>query len=239
MNIALLGYGKMGKEIEKTALQRNHQIVLVIDVNNLGDLTVNNLKKADAAVDFSTPASAYNNIMKCFEADIPVVSGTTGWLDQVDKVREICLKENKAFFYASNFSIGVNILFALNKYLARIMDGFENYEVDVKETHHIHKLDAPSGTAISLAKDLISLIRRKEKWELARVSDPGTLKITANREDEVPGIHRVTYDSADDTIEISHSAKSRKGFVIGALMALEFIRERKGVYTMSDLLCID
>ncbi|MBN1159477.1 MAG: 4-hydroxy-tetrahydrodipicolinate reductase [Bacteroidales bacterium] len=239
MNIALLGYGRIGKEIEKTALERNHQIVLIIDETNIADLTVSNLKKADAAIDFSTPSSAYNNIMKCFEADIPVVSGTTGWLHQLDSVYETCKRENKAFFYASNFSIGVNILFALNRVLARIMDGFEGYEVGITEVHHVHKLDAPSGTAITLAQDLISHIRRKEKWELAPGSDPRTLKIKAIREDEVMGIHRITYDSEMDGIEISHSAKNRKGFALGALMAVEFIRNRKGVYTMSDLLHIE
>jgi 4-hydroxy-tetrahydrodipicolinate reductase len=239
MKIALLGYGKMGKEIEKTAHENNHQIVLIVDVDNTADLTPSNLKKADAAIDFSVPSSAYNNILKCFEADIPIVSGTTGWLNQMDSVTEICKKENKSFFYASNFNIGVNILFALNKYLARIMDRFEGYDVEMKEVHHVHKIDAPSGTAISMAKDLISLIRRKEKWDLEASSDPKTLQINAIREDEIPGIHQVTYTSEFDTIEIGHAAKSRKGFAIGALMAAEFIKDRKGVYTMSDLLNLD
>lgn len=239
MKIALLGYGKMGKEIEKTAIERNHQIVLIVDVDNTNDFTVSNLKKADVAIDFSTPSSAYDNIMKCFEADIPVVSGTTGWLDHVDAVTKICNEENKTFFYASNFSIGVNILFAVNKHLARIMNRFEDYDVEMEEVHHIHKLDAPSGTAISLANDLISNFQRKNKWALEPVPDPATLKIKAIRENEVPGIHKVTYDSAFDTIGISHSAKSRKGFALGALMAAEFIKDRKGVFTMSDLLNFD
>lgn len=239
MRIALLGYGKMGKEIEKTAIERNHQIILIVDVDNTADFTVSNLQKADVAIDFSTPSSAYGNIMKCFEAGIPVVCGTTGWSDHVDAVTKICNEKNKTFFYASNFNIGVNILFAVNKYLAGIMNRFEGYEVGIEEVHHIHKLDAPSGTAISLANDLISNIQRKVKWTLEPVSDPATLKIKAIRENEVPGIHKVIYDSVFDTIGISHSAKSRKGFALGALMAAEFIKDRKGVYTMSDLLNFD
>lgn len=239
MNIALIGYGKMGKEIEKIALERNHNITLVIDVDNISDLKVDNLKKSDVAVDFSTPASAYSNIMKCFEADVPVVCGTTGWLDQYNTAVDICKKEGKTFFYASNFSLGVNILFALNKYLAKIMNRFEGYEVEIREVHHIHKADSPSGTAISIANDIISIIKRKSNWELTSKPDPSTIKVTAVRENEIPGIHMIKYDSNVDTLELSHSAKSRKAFASGALVAAEFIRGKKGFYTMADLLHLD
>ena len=241
MKIVLLGYGKMGKEIEKVALERNHEIILIIDENNTGELTVPNLIKTDAVIDFSTPSSAFSNIIKCFEADVPVVSGTTGWLDKYELVREICIKENKSFFYASNYSLGVNILFALNKHLARIMNSFPEYDVRLREIHHIHKLDAPSGTAISLANGIIENVDRKNKWELessALQGNPEILNITAIRENEVPGIHYVTFESEVDTLEISHSAKSRKGFALGAVMAAEFIKDKKGVYSMADLLNI-
>jgi 4-hydroxy-tetrahydrodipicolinate reductase len=236
MKIALLGYGKMGKEIEKTALERNHQITLVIDAFNQQDLTPINLKKADVAVDFSTPASAYLNILRCFEAGIPVVCGTTGWLDRFGEVKELCKKQGQTFFYASNFSLGVNIFFAVNKYLARIMDSATGYEVGIKEIHHVHKLDAPSGTAISLANDLTTCLQRKEKWELNQASDSSTITITAVREDEVPGTHIITWDSSADRIEISHEAKSRKGFALGVVLAVEFIRGKKGVFSMGDLI---
>ena len=236
MKIALLGYGKMGKEIEKTALERNHQIVLVIDEFDLEDLTTDNLKKADVAIDFSTPGSAYQNIMKCFEAGVPVVSGTTGWLERLNEVKERCKQQGNAFFHATNFSLGVNIFFALNRNLARIMDSMQDYDVSIKEIHHIHKLDAPSGTAISLANDLIACLGRKEKWELNQHSDHMVIPITAIREDEIPGTHRVTWDSSMDKIELSHEAKSRKGFALGAVLAAEFIRDKKGVYSMQDLI---
>jgi len=236
MNIALLGYGKMGKEIEKTALERNHRIVLVIDAYNLDELTTGNLSKADVAIDFSTPGSAFQNIMKCFEAGIPVVCGTTGWVDRISEVREICNTKQQTFFYASNYSLGVNLFFALNKQLARIMNTYADYEVSIKEIHHVHKLDAPSGTAISLANDLISCLKRKENWELNQASGGTHIGITAVRENEVPGTHIITWDSAVDRIEISHEAKNRKGLALGAVLAAEFIKDKKGVYSMQDLI---
>jgi 4-hydroxy-tetrahydrodipicolinate reductase len=235
MKIALLGYGKMGKEIERIALERNHQIVLVIDAFNLENLTPDNLKKADVAIDFSTPDSAFQNILKCFDAGVPVVCGTTGWLERYDEIKNICEQKDRTFFYAPNFSLGVNIFFALNKYLAEIMDSFSGYEVSIKEIHHIHKLDAPSGTAISLANDLIARLQRKEKWEVNKASDASVINITAVREDEVPGTHIITWDSSADRIELSHEAKSRKGLALGAVLASEFIRDKKGVYSMQDL----
>jgi 4-hydroxy-tetrahydrodipicolinate reductase len=236
MKIALLGYGKMGKEIEKIALERNHQIALVIDENNQHDLTVENLNKADVAIDFSIPASAVHNIMTCFEAKVPVVCGTTGWLKQFDEIRTLCEQQQQTFFYASNYSLGVNVFFAVNKYLAGIMNTLKGYEVGMKEIHHIHKLDAPSGTAITLANDLIANLDRKEKWELNQLSEGPMIGITAVRENEVPGTHIITWDSEVDRIEISHEAKSRKGFALGAVLAAEFIRDKKGIFSMQDLM---
>jgi 4-hydroxy-tetrahydrodipicolinate reductase len=224
MKIALLGYGKMGKEIEQTALERNHEIGLIIDISNTQDLNKKNLSAVDVAIDFSTPDSAYRNILTCFESDTPIVCGTTGWLDKFDEVNRLCKEKGSAFFYAPNFSLGVNIFFNLNKYLARIMNNFRDYDCSVEEIHHIHKLDAPSGTAITLSRDLIDLIDRK------------SIRITAIREAEVPGTHSIIYDSAVDSIEIRHRAKSRKGFALGAVMAAEFLCGRKGYFTMSDLL---
>jgi 4-hydroxy-tetrahydrodipicolinate reductase len=235
MKIALLGYGKMGKEIEKSALERNHKLVLIIDVNNQHEFTVDNLKKVDIAIDFSTPDSAYNNILKCFGAGIPVVCGTTGWLDKYEEVKTLCEQHHHTFFYASNFSLGVNIFFALNKHLARIMDNLTAYDVKVKEIHHIHKVDAPSGTAITIAKDLISALHRKQKWELNKASDNTVINITAVREGEVPGTHIITWDSPVDCIEITHAAKSRKGFALGAILAAEFIKDKTGIFSMADL----
>lgn len=236
MKIALLGYGRMGKEIEKVASERNHEVVLKIDADNQHEFTTQNLKKADVAVDFSTPDSAFQNIQKCFEAGIPVVCGTTGWLDKFAAVKEMCERKQGTFFYASNYSLGVNIFFALNRHLARIMDKMPAYDVEMKEIHHIHKIDAPSGTAISLANDLISCLQRKHKWELNKASDNTVINISAERSGEIPGTHIITWDSSADSIVISHEAKSRKGFAIGAVMAAEFINGKIGMYTMEDLL---
>jgi 4-hydroxy-tetrahydrodipicolinate reductase len=236
MKIALLGYGKMGKEIENLALTRHHNIVLTIDAFNLHELTPENLSRADVAIDFSTPDSAFGNIMKCFEGGVPVVCGTTGWLNRFDEVKKKCADLNQTFFYASNFSLGMNLFFALNKYLARLMNPLNDYDVSIREIHHVHKLDAPSGTAITLANDLIALVDRKKKWELNQASEPSALKITAVREDEVPGTHIVTYESDVDSIEITHLAKSRRGLALGAVMAAEFIKGKKGVYSMQDMM---
>jgi len=236
MKIALLGYGKMGKEIEKIALLRNHTISLVIDINNSRELTVENLQKSDVAIDFSTPSSAAENILKCFEAGVPIVCGTTGWMEKTDEIRNKCRAMNQALFFSSNFSIGVNIFFAVNRYLAKVMNSFEEYNVDMKEIHHIHKLDAPSGTAITLAGDIISCSNRKQKWELNAVSEGEVIGIKAEREGEVPGTHFVKWDSPVDSIEICHMAKNRKGFAFGAVLAAEFIKDKKGIYSMQDLL---
>ena len=237
MNIAILGYGRMGKEIEKIARQRNHNISLIIDINNQKDLTVENLNKCDVAIDFSIPATAYENITRCFEASVPIVSGTTGWLEKYDEVISLCKQKNGTFFYASNYSLGVNIFFNVNKKLAAIMNKFEEYDVTLDETHHTQKLDAPSGTAITLANDIIDELERKSKWELEEKDQKSSiLKVRAHRIENVPGIHQVTYDSDVDLIEIKHSAKSRQGFAFGAVLAAEFVHLKKGIYGMKDML---
>jgi 4-hydroxy-tetrahydrodipicolinate reductase len=236
MKIALLGYGKMGKEIEKIALERHHEVVLIIDINNANELTSVNLKKADVAIDFSLPETAFQNIMNCFEADVPIVSGTTGWLSKYDDVIDFCRKNKKTFFYASNYSIGVNIFFEINRRLAELMNKYPEYTVEIEETHHIHKLDAPSGTALTIANDIISKLDRKSAWELDKSSEPKALKIKAIREGEVPGIHIVNYDSPVDFISIKHSTKSRKGLALGAVLAAEYIFKKTGVFSMNDLM---
>lgn len=235
MKIALIGYGKMGKTIERIARERGHEIVSIIDINNPEDFGSEAFKSADVAIEFTTPATAVSNYLKCFEAHVPVVSGTTGWLDRVGEIKEKCEQEGQTFFYSSNFSIGVNIFFALNKYLAKIMNNFPNYDVRLTETHHIHKLDAPSGTAITLAEGILENINRKERWTLETAEQPTDLLIHAIREGEVPGIHEITYESPVDTISIKHDAKSREGFALGAVVAAEFTAGKKGFLGMSDL----
>ncbi|WP_288734524.1 4-hydroxy-tetrahydrodipicolinate reductase [uncultured Parabacteroides sp.] len=236
MKIALIGYGKMGKTIEQIALNRGHQIVSIVDINNPEEFQSANFKSADVAIEFTTPATAFDNYMKSFAAGVPVVSGTTGWLDRIGEIKEKCEKEGKTFFYASNFSIGVNIFFALNKYLAKIMNNFPSYTISMTETHHIHKLDAPSGTAITLAEGIIENVDRKDRWTLDTAEQPTDLPIHAIREGEVPGIHEVTYESDVDYISIKHDAKSRAGFALGAVVAAEFTAGKKGFLGMDDML---
>lgn len=235
MKIALIGYGKMGKTIEQIALQRGHQIVSIIDINNTADFDSEAFRSADVAIEFTTPATALNNYMRCFAANVPVVSGTTGWLDHLDEVKAKCEQEGKTFFYASNFSVGVNIFFALNRYLAKIMNNFPTYDVRMTEVHHIHKLDAPSGTAITLAEGILEHIDRKKRWTLETAEQPTDLPIHAIREGEVPGIHEIVYESEADTISIKHDAKSRAGFALGAVIAAEFTAGKKGFLGMNDL----
>jgi 4-hydroxy-tetrahydrodipicolinate reductase len=236
MKIALIGYGKMGKTIEQIALSRGHQIVSVIDINNPEEIYSDNFKSADVAIEFTTPATAFDNYMKCFSAGVPVVSGTTGWLNRIGEIKEMCEKEGKTFFYASNFSIGVNIFFALNKHLAKIMNQFPAYDVKMMETHHIHKLDAPSGTAITLAEGILENVERKDRWTLETAEKETDIPIHAIREGEVPGIHEITYESEADTISIKHDAKSRTGFALGAVLAAEFTAGKKGFLGMEDML---
>jgi 4-hydroxy-tetrahydrodipicolinate reductase len=239
MNIALIGYGRMGKTIEKIAKDRNHKIVLTIDIDNASDLNTENLKKADVAIDFSIPDTAYQNILSCFEADVPVICGTTGWLDKMDEVVSTANTQKKGFFYASNYSIGVNIFFKLNRFLAKMMNSVDGYQVSMEEVHHIHKLDAPSGTAITLAEDIIEQVDTKKDWVLDKESTHEALGIKAIRENEVPGIHRINYDSEVDFINIEHSAKSRQGFALGAVLAAEYMKEKTGYHTMEQMLKFD
>lgn len=297
MKIALIGYGKMGHEIEKVALERGHDIVCTIDLQEEAKFESAAFKSADVAIEFTVPSSAYHNYQRAFAAHVPVVSGTTGWLERLGAVKQACETEGQTFFYASNFSLGVNIFFALNRYLATLMNRFSGYDVRIEETHHIHKLDAPSGTAITLADDIIDQMERKTGWlpvdkttvqakhtgqtkqndqddpkEIDRnnpkeadrynpeqtdpsdqnrpekattdsehatasgVSTEGLLSIRSFREGEHPGIHTVIYESAADTIRLTHDAKNRKGFALGAVLAAEFIRGKKGFFGMEDML---
>ncbi|MDR1861062.1 MAG: 4-hydroxy-tetrahydrodipicolinate reductase [Bacteroidales bacterium] len=235
MNIALLGYGKMGRAIEQLAIRRGHAVVLTIDIDNRDALTAANLKKADVAIEFTRPESAPDNYRACFDAGIPVVSGTTGWLAQWDDIIRAMNAAEGTFFYASNFSLGVNLFFLLNRQLAKLMAGRPEYRVSMEEVHHIHKLDAPSGTAITLAEALCETLPGITSWTLDTPA-ADSLKITALREGQVPGIHRVRYESDIDTITIEHSAKSREGFALGAVLAAEFSIGKKGVLTMNQLL---
>ena len=236
MKIALIGYGKMGHEIEKIALQRGHEIVCTIDINEPEKFDSPEFRSADVAIEFTSPESALQNYRRAFAADVPVVSGTTGWLEQLDEIKAACENDGQTFFYASNFSLGVNIFFALSNYLAKIMNQFPDYDVRMEETHHIHKLDAPSGTAITLAEGILENLKRKKTWSLNKADNEEELKITAFREGEVPGIHTVVYESEADSIRITHDAKSRKGFALGAVLAAEFTKGKKGFLGMKDML---
>ena len=239
MNIALIGYGRMGHEIEKIAVDRGHTIGLIIDIDNQNDLNPEKLKGIDVAIEFTIPASAINNYKICFDAGVPVVSGTTGWLDKWDEVTKYCLQKNSAFFYASNFSLGVNLFFEINRMVAKLMKPFEKYNIEMTEVHHTKKLDAPSGTAISLANDIIEQYDQMTGWVNQYSDSKKILGIESVREGDVPGIHTIKYNSEVDFIEITHSAKTRKGFALGAVLAAEFSAGKEGLLTMKDLLNID
>ena len=232
MKIALLGYGRMGKEIEKIALSRGHEIVIRKDVNDVIDINL-----ADVAIDFSVPSSAFNNITNCINNKVPVISGTTGWLDKYEEAVALCREKNSAFIYASNYSLGVNIFFELNKQLAKMMRSLEDYDISMEEIHHTKKLDAPSGTAITLAEGIIEN-SSKNNWKLGDEASEGNIPIVAKRIPDVPGTHTVWYDSEVDAIEIKHTAHSRKGFALGAVVAAEWIVGKKGVFSMKDVLNI-
>jgi 4-hydroxy-tetrahydrodipicolinate reductase len=234
MKIALFGYGKMGKEIEQIALNRKHEIVLKIDENNADKITAADLSRADVAIEFSTPHTVIKNIHTCFDHQLPVVVGTTGWYDQFDVISALCSKKNASLFYASNFSLGVNLFFKVNAYLAELMNKYPEYEVSMEEIHHIHKLDKPSGTAITLANQIIDKLDRKKNWSITE-HQPETIFIKDKREGEVPGTHIVSYHSGIDDIEIMHKAHNRKGFALGAVIAAEFLKDKKGIFTMSDI----
>ena len=232
MKIALLGYGRMGKEIEKIALQRGHEIVIKTNSDDAFDINL-----ADVAIDFSIPNSAYGNISNCINNNVPVISGTTGWLDKYDKAIDLCAQKKGAFIYASNFSLGVNIFFELNNQLAKMMDNLSDYNITMEEIHHTKKLDAPSGTAITLADGIIEN-SSKTDWKLDGEITETSIPIVAKRIPDVPGTHTVDYTSEVDTIEITHTAHSRKGFALGAVVAAEWILNKTGVFTMKDVLNI-
>ncbi|MBR9919204.1 MAG: 4-hydroxy-tetrahydrodipicolinate reductase [Bacteroidetes bacterium] len=238
MKIALLGYGKMGITIESIAKSEGDEVVMRIDSSNASELTIENLKASDAdvAIDFSTPDTAFANISVALKANIPVVSGTTAWLDRLPEVEGLTEETKGAFFYASNFSLGVNIFFHINKVLARIMQGQAAFDVKLTETHHTQKLDAPSGTAISLAKDIISEVSRKDKWVKENAQEQDEIPIASFREKGVPGTHEVTWESPIDELTIKHIAKSREGFARGALLAARWLPGKKGIFGMEDLL---
>ncbi len=239
MKAALIGYGKMGREIERLLISRGHAIQLIIDIDNTGDLTPENLRGCDVAIEFSAPSAAFSNVCRCIEAGIPVVCGTTAWLDRLEEVKELCAKNDGAFFYASNYSIGVNLTFRINRMLSQMMNSFPDYDVTIEETHHTQKKDAPSGTAITLAEDIVASLDRKRKWVGEPTITPDHLGVTSVRRSVVPGTHVVTYESAHDYITLTHCAKSRDGFVEGAVAAAEFLAGKRGVFTMDDLLKFD
>ncbi len=235
MKIALFGYGKMGKEIEQIALQRGHEIVLKIKGTEEYDIS-----QADIAIDFSVPNAALSNIVSCFRNNVPVISGTTGWLDDFDKAIDVCKENNGSFIYASNFSIGVNIFFELNKQLAKMMNSQKEYSINVEEIHHTKKLDTPSGTAITLAEGIINNTSKRD-WQLKERQtqiNAETILIEAKRVPDVPGTHIISYESQIDSIEIKHTAHNRKGFALGAIIAAEWLNHKIGIYTMKDVLNI-
>ena len=236
MKIALIGYGKMGKAIESIALNKGHEIVLKIDIQNNNDFTEAALQKADVAIEFTGPHSAYENIKKCIAWGVPVVSGSTGWLDKWNEVKDLCEVNNGTLIYSSNYSIGVNLFFELNKQLAQLMQPYNSYDVSMTEVHHTEKKDAPSGTAISLAEQILTNLGRKNKWVNAPSENSNELVIQSERMDPAPGTHMVKYSSEVDDIEIIHTAHTRVGFASGAVLAAEFAFEKKGIFTMKDVL---
>lgn len=236
MKIALIGYGKMGKTIEGIAVQRGHTIPLKIDISNQQDFTNENLQQCDVAIEFTGPHSAVKNILTCIKAGIPVVSGSTGWLSQWGEIKNEVEKMNGAFLYASNFSVGVNLFFELNKKLAQLMDKYPDYEVSMEEIHHTEKKDAPSGTAITLAEQIIENLGRKNKWVNQSSISQEELSIISERIDPAPGTHKIKYSSSIDDIEIIHTAHNRQGFATGAVLAAEFLKDKKGIFGMKDVL---
>lgn len=236
MKIALIGYGKMGHAIEEIALQRGHEIVLKIGIENIEENTIDNIRKADVAIEFTGPEVAFDNVIQCLEAGVPVVSGSTGWLQRFEEATTFCNKKNGALLYASNFSVGVNIFFAINKKLAEMMAPHTAYNVSLTEIHHTQKKDAPSGTAITLAEGILKSVTQKKKWVNAASTNPEELQIISERTDPAPGTHTIIYSSDIDDIEIKHTAHNRKGFATGAVLAAEFLQNKKGIYNMSDVL---
>ncbi len=242
MRIAILGYGKMGRIIEQFATERGHEIVLKVNVDNTEDLTLVNLKKADVAIDFSTPDAALSNIELCFDAGVPIVVGTTGWYGHLQTVKNKCVEGNNTLLYASNFSIGVNVFFFVNKVLAKIMNRYPQYEVQVEEIHHTQKLDSPSGTAMTISEGILSELDRKNEWVNELIGSveefivkPDQLLIESHRIEDVPGTHTVIYSSEVDDIEFKHKAHNRAGFALGAVLAAEWLENKTGFYTITDM----
>ena len=235
MKVAIIGYGKMGHEIEQVLLQRGHSVTLIIDQDNAAELNAENLANVDVAIEFTTPGTAYTNVRTCIECGTPVVSGTTGWHDKLTELQELCREKNSTMIWSSNYSLGVNITFRLNRYLAELMNRFDAYNVTIEEIHHTQKKDAPSGTAISLANDILARVERKQEWMNEPTDNEKAIEITSLREGTVPGTHTVTYLSEDDKIEVKHTLFSRRALALGAVVAAEFIAPRKGVFTIDDL----
>ncbi|EFK58395.1 4-hydroxy-tetrahydrodipicolinate reductase [Sphingobacterium spiritivorum] len=242
MKIVLLGYGKMGQLIEKFAQKRGHEVILVVDQHNRETLTAQDIQDADVAIDFSVPSGALENISLCFEASVPLVVGTTGWYDHLDEVKDICLETDQSLLYGSNFSIGVNIFFHINKMLAKAIQPYHQYDVQVEEIHHVHKLDAPSGTAITIAEGILNNSDIKQQWVNELVDDgdgiipkPNELLIESLRIEEVPGTHTVLYSSEVDQIEFKHIAHNREGFALGAVIAAEWLQGKKGFYQVTEM----
>lgn len=236
MKLALIGYGKMGHAIEKIAVARGHEIVCIIDANNTSDFDSDAFRSADVAIEFTTPATAYDNCQRAFAQGVKVVSGSTGWTSRLPEVKQLCNEGKATLFYSSNYSIGVNVFFAVNEFLAKIMNKFSQYDVDMTEIHHIHKLDHPSGTAITLAEGILGNLERKTSWSEDSNSSSETLKIVAERKGEVPGTHIVKYTSPVDKITIEHEAFSRDGFALGAVVAAEWLKDKNGFFGMNDML---
>ena len=252
MKTAIIGYGKMGREIERILIERGHTVALIIDEANAADLNAENLAGVDVALEFTTPATAYNNIRQCIECGTPVVSGTTGWTERLEELKALCVEKGSAIFYASNYSLGVNMMFRLNRRLAELMNHHPQYNVNIEEVHHIHKKDAPSGTAITLAEGILAEVERKTGWENPTLVEfdeegepivhymgeaaPENIAINSLREGETPGIHTVTYDSEDDLLQIMHIIKNRRTLAMGAVVAAEFLCGKKGFFSMDDLL---
>ena len=235
MRVAIIGYGKMGHEIEQVLLQRGHSVTLIIDQHNAEDLCAEKLADVDVAIEFTTPDTAYTNVRTCIECGTPVVSGTTGWHNRLEELQALCREKNSTMIWSSNYSLGVNITFRLNRYLAELMNRFDAYNVAIEEIHHTQKKDAPSGTAITLAEGILANVERKQSWVNEPTTDAEAIEITSLREGTVPGTHTVTYTSEDDKIEIKHTLFSRRALALGAVVAAEFIAPRKGVFTIDDL----
>lgn len=236
MNIALIGYGKMGRAIERIAEQRGHTVILRISRENAALLQNDAIKAADVAIEFTSPEAAFDNVAACLRAGVPVISGSTGWNKQLETARQQCLELNGTLLHASNFSVGVNIFFEINRILASVMNTHPEYDVTIEETHHVHKLDAPSGTAITIAERILETLKRKKGWTKEASEDGERIPVIAHRIDEVPGTHVVRYHSAIDDIELTHTAHNRDGFATGAVLAAEFVAGKKGIYSMKDVL---